>query len=80
MAGVHDEAMGHEGAIDEQREQGHYDQHVRSQGQPRSSLTYVKCGHVRATADQFYLKTGGSKLASTTSDDGITFNGIGVLD
>ena len=80
MAEVHDEAMGHECVVDEQREQGHYDQHVRSQGQPRASLTYVKRGHVRATADQFDLKTGGSKSASTTRDDGITFNEIGDLD
>ena len=80
MAAVHDEAMAHEGVVDEQREQGHYDQHVRSQGQQRASLTYVKRGHVRATADQFDLKTGGSKSASTTRDDGITFNEIGDLD
>ena len=80
MAEVHDEATGHEGVVDEQREQGHYDQHVHSQGQPRASLTYVKCGGVRATADQFDLKTGGSKSASTTRDDGINFNEIGVLD
>ena len=77
MAEVHDKAMGHEGAFDEQREQGHYDQ-VHSQGKPRASLSYVKRGHVRATADSFDLKTGGSKSASTTRDDGITFNEIGV--
>ena len=79
MAEVHDQAMGHEGVVDEQLEQGHYDQHVHSQGQPRASLSYVKRGHVRATADQFDLKTGGSKSASTPRDDGITFNEIGVL-
>ena len=77
---MHDKAMGHEDVVDEQREQGHYDQQVRSQGQPRASLTYVKRGHVRATADQFDWKTGGSKSASTTRDDGITFNKIGVPD
>ena len=79
MAGVHDEAMGHQGVVDEQREQGHYDQHVRSQGKPRASLSYVKRGHVRATTDSFDLKIGGSKSASTMRDDGITFNEIGVL-
>ena len=79
MAEVHDEAMGHEGAVDEQWEQGHYDQHVRSKGKPRASLSYMKRGHVRATAHQFRLKTGGSKSASATRDNGITFNEIGVL-
>ena len=39
----------------------------------------MKRGHVRATANQFNLKTGGSSLANTTRDDGITFNEIGVL-
>ena len=45
-----------------------------------ASLSYVKRGHVRATADQFDLKTGGSKLVSTTRVDGITLNEIGVPD
>ena len=39
----------------------------------------MKRGHVRATSDQFDLKAGGSKSASTTKDDGITFNEIGVI-
>ena len=79
MAEVHDEAMGHEGVVDEQREHGHYNQHVRRQGQPRASFLYVKRGHVQATDDSFDLKTGGSKSASTTRDDGITFNKVGVF-
>ena len=61
MADVHDGIMAHEGVVDEQRDQGHFDQHVRSEGQPRAPLSYVKHGHIWATADQFDLKTGGSK-------------------
>ena len=59
MAEVNDEAIEHEGLIDEQQEQGHYDKHVHSQGKPRASFAYVKRGHMRATADTFDLKTGG---------------------
>ena len=79
MAVVHDGALMHEGVVDEQQKQGHHDQHVRRQGQPEASRSYVKRGHVRATADQSDWKTGASMSASATRDDGITFKEIGVL-